>query len=379
MEPSRFSDYSSAWRATGPASPAPAPFGGFGAGLVPRDGALTGPSLPLPVPGPTANWVLPDASTTPGPTFGPSVFPRLTFGPQRPPQPQARPSWGAPAGVSQAPAPAPAPFQGSLLPRQPPAPAAGGDLGLAFVGYRLVGGSCGWVRRAALAERLADTPLGRQLLGQEQAPRDDNQRVIIDCHPTRWAQIAEFIACGAVPDRPGTEIIAQARAFGISALVERLEAAIPGVDFLRSSSGGAETFRARFTFCGVVESLVQSKPLSLSVYDSDDLLWTVSLQPQHFTVTVAHGHPESAARQAPVQVRLKLSLRARGDQGRHLQEERECPFVLSKTWLEGGRTLDELVSEEVALHRGGVAVQLDVARLPAGSGAAARLDSGGRP
>lgn len=241
-----------------------------------------------------------------------------------------------------------------------PAPGGLPPLASGVIPYRLTGGQAGHLPLRAVA-KVVDTHLGDQLLGQAGALRDEQNRIVVDCHPARWAEIFEFLSTGAVPERPGPELLAQARAFGIAALVERLEARWTDVRVLSLGSLLGGPFAARFTFCNVIDAAGGVPQRAQEVLDGTRL-WRMTVAPAALYLSVhLVSADEAAAASLPAALNLQLTLRVAGPP-RRWQDDALAVHAgtLAIPWVKFEGTLQQLVSEQVALCRGGLVVELAV-------------------
>lgn len=240
--------------------------------------------------------------------------------------------------------------------RTSPALVAQPTLTRGLIAVTLTDGSDSWVPRASLA-RAPTLSLARQLRGEVEVDRDERGRLIIACHPIRWGQVQESLATGAAPEVPSDLLLAQARVFGLDALVERLEAISPGFVSGDALDNG---FVVKFAFTDAAAA-TDSAPQVYTVYRQDGLAWSLHLDP--INICLILEPLREAADVVPAfdrRIRLKMHPHAPLEVA-----ERKLSYPGSGTgtmwhFVDFGASLHELSSRGRALHRGGVVLSLEV-------------------
>ena len=131
-------------------------------------------------------------------------------------------------------------------------------------------GEVGSVPRSVLAADQ-DSLLYKMYGGDWDYARDKTGRALVTCHPQRWAAILEHLTTGAVPAEWDPQLLAQARHWNSSRLVDGLEALSPGV--VVTSDPGSNSFKARCTFVSVISQLAAGTDLMHTTFTTDRGRW----------------------------------------------------------------------------------------------------------
>lgn len=226
------------------------------------------------------------------------------------------------------------------------------------VAYRLADDSTGTVLSCVFDTQPGSYP-HVLLSGRFTPPTDGDGRIFFDCSQPVWEQVVDFSRSGAIPEGRMPSLLAQARLWNVTCLVDALEARTPGVAFFKDLEDG-QGFTARFNFVDVDPASDARRALKVRS-PALDQEWGVQIRKDCVCVYPVEGYTAGlwpSWRLCTVGLALK---------DESVQQKQTSQFYglnpqLSYAWSGWGYTLDQLVSAQIARFEGALVVELEVTK-----------------